>query len=265
MPYYKTTTIAGKTIQVVKHHGKRIIHEGSRNGKSKATPEEMKATNERNRIRKLTLILNANFTEGDHWLTLTYPSYYKPPEEVAIKEVNKLLTNLRKEYRRYGTVLKYVLIKEFTARGVHFHIAIKDVENAKFLKLIKKHWKYGTHDKEMYSVEFSQLASYIVKEKTKKTGKYKQRYSCSRNMIRPEPETELISRSNGWRDIPMPKKGYFIPQATIYNGFDAFGYKLQRYTLVSLEGNVPPPYIVSMEEYHKWQTAKEEFEKDKRR
>ena len=261
MPYYKTTTIAGKTIQVVKHHGKKIIHEGQRMSKHKPTPEEIQATNERNRIRKLTLLLNANFTEGDHWLTLTYPRYYKPPDNEKIKQVYKFLAKLRTQYRRYGTVLKYVLVKEYKSDGIHFHLVLKDTETVNFLKLIKRCWEWGTNDKAMYSVEFSQLAAYIVKEKTKDTGKYKQRYSCSRNMIRPQPETELISRANGWRETPTPPKGFFIPKALIYNGVDCYGYKIQRYTLVSLDTESPPPYITSVEEYRKWRQAKEEYER----
>lgn len=266
MPYYKTTTIAGRCIEVVKHMGKRIVHEGPRRKKHKPTPEEMAAVNERNAIRKLTLILNANFTEGDHWLTLTYPKYYKPSPEEAIQNVKDLLKELRKEYRQHGSILKYVWIKEYKTTGIHHHLVIKDIENANFLKILRKHWSYGTHDKELYSVEYSKLAEYMIKETSKtfkeKEAGSKQRYSCSRNMIRPLPVTELISRSNAWREIPKAPKGYFIPEALIHNSVDCYGYKIQRYTLVSLAGNAPPPYIVSMEELKRWQQQKEEYEKE---
>ncbi len=265
MPYYKTTIVQGKCIEVVKHHGKRIVHEGPRQKRHKPTPEEMAAVNERNAIRKLTQILNANFTEGDHWLTLTYPKYYKPNPEDAKRDVKRLLKKLRKEYRRHGTVFKYVWVKEYVKSNIHHHLVLTNPEHMDFLKSIRKYWSFGTHDKTLYSVEYSKLAEYIVKETSKtfkeKEAGSKQRYSCSRNMIRPVPVTELISRADGWREIPRAIKGYFIPKATIFNGIDCYGYKIQKYMLVSLQGNAPPPYIMSMEELKRWQEEKKIYER----
>ena len=86
--------------------------------------------------------------------------------------------------------------------------------------------------------EYAQLADYLIKE-TDKTFRdsdspVKQRYSCSRNLVRPKVTRKDVKTTKGWEKDPKPWKGYYIKKDSLYNGFDKMGYEYQTYTMVKL-------------------------------
>lgn len=251
MPYYQTTTIEGNVIQIVKHYGKRIASE-NRSEKAKPTPEEMAKVNQRNAERKLASIMNANFKEGDSHMVLTYFKDRRVPPALAKKYIKKFLRCMRKEYRQHGTVLKYILATEYESTAIHHHFIINDINDGNLIKIVKKHWEYGgTKFTALYSMEYSKLAAYFIKETSEtyknNDGGAKQRYTCSRNLIRPTPTTEIISKATTWLKEPRAPKGFFIPKDLVYNGIDWQGRPYQRYTLLRLTAGAPPDYLGSKE------------------
>lgn len=83
--YFKTTVIAGKTIEVMKGY-KRRVAKGKRAEKTKLTPEEMDKVNQKNAAKKLRWVIAANFHGGDFHLVLTYRREDRPTPADAKKK-----------------------------------------------------------------------------------------------------------------------------------------------------------------------------------
>ncbi len=251
MPYFKTTIRAGKTIEVhkgyVKRHGVSI-----RGDRKKATPEEMEKVNEINARRKLRIKINANFKTGDAFVTLTYRKEERPTKEEAKERIKDLLKDLRKIYKKNGSELKYINVTEYENKSIHHHLIINDLKNGNIAKVINSLWNYGRPNYKYLdsSGQYKDLADYLIKEtsktykKNKEEGKgHKQRYSCSRNLVMPEPKTEVV-KANKWAEEPKAIKGYYVDKDTIFNGIDPFtGRKYQRYTLIEIGKENYNPFL----------------------
>ena len=241
MGYFKTSIIAGATIEVTKSYTKRVGVK-ARKKKESPTPEEMEKINRLNAERTLRLKINANFGEDDLFITLTYRKDERPTPEAAKKNIKKLIDSLRKEFRRVGAELKYINVTEYKNKAIHHHLLINHIEGKDVAKMVRRIWKFGRPDFKYLdgTGQYKDLAAYLIKETSKtykeNDGGHKQRYSCSRNLIMPMPKTEIIKKATKWLPDPRPKKGYYIDQDTVYNGVDPFtGREYQRYTMVSLD------------------------------
>lgn len=240
--YYKETTKAGKTIEVYKYFRKRD-RKGGRGIKTKPTAEEMEKINQYNAERKLRLKINANFREDDLFITLTYRREERPTPEEAKKQIKKFLDNLRKEYKKAGSELKYINVTEYKNKAIHHHVLINHIAEEDAGKIVRTLWRFGRPDFKYLddTGQYKDLAEYLIKETSQtfkeNDGGHKQRYSCSRNLITPEPKTEIIKRATKWSNNPKSVKGYYIDADTIYNGLDAFtGLEYQRYTMIAIKG-----------------------------
>lgn len=243
MPYVKTSTIAGNTI---------IIHKGFRDekqaGKKRAkkenvTKEAVKKMNERYATRKLTVLMNANFSKGDLHIVWTYRGEERVPPVRAQEYLRKALKDLRKMYRAAGQELKYIYTTEYKNKAIHHHILINYFD----IRHISSVWKYGmTRPTVLYTHDYSKLAAYFVKE-TQKTFKdidsgTKQRYVPSKNLYRPEPDKETLN-SRHWAKKPKPVAGYEIVQGSVENGVNEItGFPWQYYIMAAIEtGQVKKP------------------------
>lgn len=245
MGYFKTSIEAGATIEVCKSYTKRVGVK-VRNGKEKPTVEEMEKVNEINAERTLRLKINANFRPDDPFITLTYKKDERPTPEEARKNIETLIDKLRIQYRKLGDELKFINGTEYKNKAIHHHILINQIEGVDVSKMVRKLWEFGRpHFKYLDDTgQYKDLAAYFIKEtsktykENKESGKgHKQRYSCSRNLIKPTPKTEIIKKATRWLPDPKPIKGYYIDQETIYNGVDPFtGRQFQRYTMVKIAG-----------------------------
>lgn len=233
---------AGITIEIIK-----CYPYGMRKGQSrqrvKKTKEEMQEANMRQAARKLARKINANFKPKDWHITLTYRRGTRPDAEQAKKNIKALFVSLRSEYKKSGFALKYICATEYLNKAIHHHLIINNINDGKrtTTDLIHELWKGkgNPHFEHLYDDgEYSQLASYLIKETEKtfrsKKGVNKQHYTCSRNLITPKPETKTITVKKGWEKEPSPRKGYYIKKDTLYNGFDKLGYPYQRYIMVKI-------------------------------
>ncbi|MCR4715813.1 MAG: hypothetical protein K5656_01400 [Lachnospiraceae bacterium] len=231
--YYETIYVAGKTIEVYKSVD-RLTGPQSRGPTLKRTPEEIRDNNDRQARRKLTRLLNANFADGDLFLTLTYREAASTDE--AIKEVKKFIRNLKGRYERRGSPLKWVLVTEYENKRVHHHLVINNPDGFNAYKQVTACWKSGVVKSEaLYgNGQYKRLAEYLVKEteKTVAKGETKQRWTCSRNLIRPKPKVRKV-RAKRWLKDPKPKKGYIIDQDSVVNGTNGYtGHEYQCYTMI---------------------------------
>ncbi len=240
MAYFKTTIEAGETIEVIKSFTKRKGAK-SRGGKVKATPEEIKEINKLNSERKLRLKINANFGTDDLWIMLPYKKDERPTPEEAKAILDKFIRELRKVYKKLGVELKYIHCTEYKRKAIHHHILINQPEGINGAKIVRQLWGYGRPYFKLLDEtgQYKKIAAYIIKE-TEETfrendGGRKQRYSCSRNLIIPKPETKVV-KATRWMPDPRPKAGYYIDQETVYNGEDRFtGRIYQSYTMVRMQ------------------------------
>ena len=140
MPYYRTEITAGKTIEVIKSYSKRIGDHRPRAGKEKPTAEEMKKVNQRNAETKLRRLINANFGYGDYHLVLTYKKDLRPDPAEAKKRVSKFLRILRREYKKRGEELKYIIATEYKNKAIHHHLIVNGIE-ANVNKIVRDCWE----------------------------------------------------------------------------------------------------------------------------
>lgn len=265
MAYFKTTVVAGATIEVCKSYTKRVGVK-VRSKRKKPTAEEMEKVNQLNAERKLRLKINANFMEDDLFITLTYRKNERPTPETAKKHIGDLLKTLRKEYKKMGAALKYVNVTEYENKAIHHHVLLNHVDGYDIAKIVRGLWKFGRPDFKYLdnSGQYKDLAAYLIKETSKtykkNDGGHKQRYSCSKNLVMPQPKVEVVKKATKWQADPKPIKGYYIDFDTVYNGVDPFtGRKYQKYTMVSLKAGMP--FGLSDEQQEEWRRQKEAYEK----
>ena len=187
---------------------------GRRKKRYKPTSDMQAKLNQRNAERALTRLLNANFTENDISLTLTYMNQYLPKTyEEAERDVKNFIRRVK---RLRGKMkldeIKYILIPG--AGRFHFHIPMSGGIDDKTLQEL---WPYGYCNIIHFIFDENGIeghARYVAKqfeldevdifsmfnineetgEVTEKEGKVatrakgKRRYTCSRNIIRPEAE-----------------------------------------------------------------------------
>lgn len=161
-----------------------------RQRRKKPTAEQMKEHNRKMAEKKLRRLIKCNFTEDDWHLTLTYDKDNRPTAEQAHKFLLNFIKCIRRYCKKHNYVFKYVHITEYEGVAIHHHIIINNFPNVQ--RVVIKKWKYNTNWSPLYANDrVEELASYLIKEtdKTFRTAKAgKQRYSCSRNLERPEPD-----------------------------------------------------------------------------
>lgn len=232
----------GDVIQVAKMKmGNHGAPGQKREKKKKKTPEDIRRQNEYNRWRKIQRIILANFKEGDWHLILKYRQGERPGTyEEAKEHRKKFLDRMRDAYRKAGIQFKWIIVTERGKKGqvLHHHLVIEDIrrDGIDTVKLVKKLWLYGNEFfVSLYGDgEYEKLAQYIVKAETKEECGWCT-YSRSRNLVVPERKVEII-RHRRWRNPPVPPKGWYVVQDSVWNGENPVtGQPVQHYTLKRLD------------------------------
>lgn len=165
---------------------------GKRRSKCRPTKECQARLNQRDAERKAKRIVQANFTDADLEIDLTFAR--PESEEAALKEAQKFLRKLRKVYREAGSDLRYFLIweKGMKSGRVHFHLIL----NAGPLSrdAIEGMWQHGHANSRRLRMDETGLAA-LIEYLTKKSRKgqrrqYQKRWTCSKNLKRPVPEIQ---------------------------------------------------------------------------
>ena len=231
---------AGATVEVIRCIPGLFRKGSMRSGPGKSK-EEIKQANKNQAARRLARKINANFRPGDLHVILTYRREERQEPKEAQKMISKFLKDLRKCYQKAGKLLKYILVTEYKKKAVHHHLIINNINdgNRTTQDYIRDGWKGRGSPKyvQLYDDgEYEQLAEYLIKETEEtfreKNAPFRQRYSCSRNLIDPKAKQRTVKVKNGWELEPKPRSGYYIKKDSLYNGFDKMGYPYQRYLLV---------------------------------
>lgn len=252
MPYIERVTKAGKTIEVERYYSSRYRKKGiARGDKVKPTKEAQKKVNTRKAERTLRLLLNENYKDGDLHIDFGYirkkGEAARTKEEMR-KDANIFLRELRKEYKKAGTELKYIHVMEVGEKGArHHHLVIN--QPGIDTRIIQTAWKkaYPENSKIHFhpldtNGDYSRLAAYLIKYTDKTVGTEEalqgKRWNCSKNLRRPEPEYRVITDRNQFTAEPKPLKGYYIDKDSIQVGIHSpeyYGYGFLRYRMVRLE------------------------------
>lgn len=237
MPYVKEICRAGKTKNYNFYYTyKYDKKEGGRQKKKNKTPEAQKKVNIRMAEKKLTWILNENYSGEDLYITFSYEVDKRPTKEELKKHMEKLSRDLRRLYKKNNRVLKYVLVPEVGKKGaVHLHMVVPGIESRK----LKSVWEYGwiTIKPMDDSGEYSKLANYFMKysEKTMRTDKalMKKRYSRSKNLKMPEPTKKPVLSRNAYNTEIRVPEGWYLKKESVKVGFhEITGHMFFSYILV---------------------------------
>lgn len=208
--------------------------------KKKATPEQIKKQNQLNKEKRMRRVIKANFLSEDYWMTLKYPEGTRKKVEEVKKELKKFIDDMRKAYKKRSEIFKFIYRMEVgKLGGVHIHILCNRIDGKPHVDLMaKKLWPHGSINYEtLYQFGgYKKLANYIVKPIDeeeyeqfslfeKEEQKQFLRYSCSRNLIRPEPERKVYRRWTVKRLIeegPKPTPGYYIDPESVVSGVNKY-------------------------------------------
>lgn len=156
----------------------------SRRAPTRAVQEKL---NRRHRAEKLSRLMNANFTEEDLAVTLTY-AINPDSDEVAVKDIQKWLRRVRYRCKKAGIVLKYIWTMERSGKGrYHFHVVLSGGLDRDELEEL---WGHGYANSKRLQFDdngLTALSRYMTKSvKDEEKAAYRA-YNPSKNLIDPEP------------------------------------------------------------------------------
>lgn len=210
--------------------------------RQKATPEQIKKQNQKNKENAVRRLMKANWKENDYWLTLKFPAGTKMKIKEVKEKLSLFLRRTRNAYKRKGEMFKFIYRIEIGKRGSpHVHILVNRISEADLI--IKKNWEYGGVYFGLAYEEggFRKLAEYIVKPPDEEVDPEGETvaYNTSRNLIRPEPEIKPYWRRTVEKIIregPKPTPGYAIDPNTIVSGVNPYtGMSYLKYEEIKLE------------------------------
>lgn len=194
--------------------------------RNKATPEQIKKQNQKNKENRIRRLIQMNFDEGDYWLTLKYPKGTRKPFEEVLKDFKRFRDIMRKHYAKKDIPFKYIYRVEIgRLGGIHIHLIMSRLGEDGYKKLSgawtkarkateledllaeytdgMTHIEYVHRIKDGKMSDGHELAEYIAKpqpdtlddgtEIPKEELKQVSKYGCSRNLIQPVPEVHTYS------------------------------------------------------------------------
>ena len=207
--FIREICIAGAVIDVTMKYSARAPRKPRGENRNPSRAAVIK-NNDRIAAKKLTRLMNANFYPGDLHITLTYAGEEPSPEE-AKKQAENFRRRMKREYEKQGKEFRWIEVTEYHNHRIHHHMVVSYISP----ETIAKQWRAGhvrsvTLDR---SRNYKKLAEYFLKETTKTMrepgGETKQRWSASRNLVRPIIKREMIE-PKAMFEKPRALKGYEI-------------------------------------------------------
>lgn len=184
-----------------------------RAAKENLSSEEMAEYNCLEARRKCARMVNANFRQGDLFLTLTFRG--RVDVENALRLFRNFISRLKRLRKRKGySELKYLYVVESKRKREHIHLLINKMDIS--MKELSEVWGLG---RVMVSIlepggDYTGLAYYITKENYKEYGK---RWSGSRNLEKPKVKITLVSEEKKTKRLRVPKNYKVIEEVQYYS------------------------------------------------
>ena len=200
--------------------------------------------NERNSRKHCERLIEANFTAGDLWITLTYQDDQLPEDMTeALKNMQNFIRRVNRIRKRKGLPnAKYVYVTEGIEGGRFHHHLVMD--GALDSETVEAAWKKGRRNQirklDPDDDGLAGMAKYITKEKKKKCQK---RYTPTKGLKQPEErvnhykfrcrDVHEMARDAAAIEPPMDKRyaqaGYRFRSAEVrYNEFNGRFYVYAR-------------------------------------
>lgn len=173
--------------------------------------------------QKLELLLAANFTNNDYYITLTYDDEHLPSSRSAAKKLlTKFVTRLRTHRRARNQELKYIYVTEGLHGGkrLHHHIVINGYND---IDDIISLWSYGnTKHTHIDPQQFGDLARYLTKEPRDGIAQNGKRcWTPSLNLIKPTAQSEIVADD---LSLVAPKGAVILERVENQTEFGEFVY-----------------------------------------
>jgi len=201
--------------------------------------------NDKYAAQKLAWEILCNFIpHKDLFVTLTHEGYIT--EEEARRKRKVFLAKMRKYWKDRGQEFKYIVVTEKQGQW-HHHLIMQDTP----WEVIKSFWGEGEGRVMISTLDpsdsYKGLSEYLIGPekpgKSKKGGspkaprrKGQRRYSCSRNLKKPEIEVKELKRIT--KTEPRPPKGYIVKEWSIWA--DEGGALHKEYRCIWAEPGDPP-------------------------
>lgn len=194
--YRTKTIISGEIVEaeIYPMFG-RTLEQTARKAREKRTPEQKEQANQRAAIRRVIRLANANFTENDIHLTLTYA--IKPPSfEQSQKDVRNFLRRVKRiREKRHLPALKYIYAIEDEEDGekkrIHCHMLMSGGISREELEAC---WKKGWANADRLQPNergLEAIARYITKSQ-----RNRKKWVCSHGLKQPKVRTSDTKLSN---------------------------------------------------------------------
>ncbi len=173
---------------------------GRRTSAAELSPAQKAAKRYRESLRKLSRLINANFSPGDLFLTLTFRGKRRPKAADAEKLFARWIRELRqlRKVLRLGE-LKYIAVME-QAERLHIHVLLNDMS----VDDVSRIWEHGKviASRLEKDGEYTGIAHYVTKEGQQPN---KRRWRQSQNLRKPEVTERKISAREAGKEIEVPK------------------------------------------------------------
>ena len=174
--------------------------------------EDKQRANLKTSYEKLLMLMCANFSPGDWWITLSYDDAHLPADrESSKKPFRKFIRAFRKYRKGNGEALKYVYCTQLTTknggRRLHHHMVMRwedDTDRDRIAAL----WEGGevVYVRKLKGFEdIIDKAHYMCRE-PRELGVHvpgEQMWTGSRGLIRPKPQYVTIDNDSIDIDIPV--------------------------------------------------------------
>lgn len=185
----KKTITAGRIVKTILYTAPEPRDgERARAEKSRMTTAAQKSMNDKTACGRLEMLMAANFTKRDLFVTLTYrPGNLPTKRAIAVKHIRKFLKDMRKHRTARGQDLRYIYTTEekHGEARLHHHLVINATEQD--IEVIRSLWPYGdvVDVEQIDENDFAALAMYITKESAEGRPVGTQMWTRSRNLVKP--------------------------------------------------------------------------------
>lgn len=206
-----STMRAGRVVRLALYSPRDPNPNGRRHRAISISKEDKQRANLKTSYEKLLMLVCANFSPGDWWVTLTYDDDHLPANREEAKPYWRKFIRWYRKYRKDNTeTLAYVYCTQLTTRDggrrLHHHMIMR-FEDDMDEERIKSLWRWGkiVHVRKLTSFEeILDKAHYMCRE-PRELGVYvpgEQMWTASRGLYRPKFEYTTID--NDSIDIAVP-------------------------------------------------------------
>lgn len=226
----KKTITAGRIVKTILYTAPEPRDgERARAEKSRMTTAAQKAMNDKCARGKLEMLIAANFTRHDLFVTLTYRDSALPSRRAgAVKLVRQFIKDLRKHRAARGQELRYIYTTEekHGKARLHHHLVINGT--GRDIETIRSLWPYGdiVDIEQIDENDYAALAMYMTKESVEGRPVGAQMWTRSRNMKQPIVETCFVPDDTTLTVPPGCDTLELKEERTEWGGYSYIKYRL---------------------------------------